>query len=166
MTSLRPDDLARWQLDRDRARCAERPWLLAQKLSRVSESPFAYLRGAAALYYELLARDPSLRDGPEGEGWIVGDLHVENFGAYRAGRFDGSTDAVVFGLNDFDEAAVAPWRFDLVRVVASLLLAGRERGLSGDTVVQLAEAFLDAWCAQVFDAAPVALTSEAVTPSA
>ncbi|MFO0646991.1 MAG: DUF2252 family protein [Polyangiales bacterium] len=163
MSPTRSEDLARSQLQRDRARCADRPWLLAQKLARMSASPFAYLRGTAPLYYDLLAKERALRDGPAGEGWIVGDLHVENFGAYRAGRADLSPDAVVFGLNDFDEAAVGPWRFDLVRLVASVLMAGRELRLAVDDAVSLAEGLLDAWCAQVFDAAPAVAGSAAVT---
>lgn len=128
----------------------------------MSASPFAYLRGAASLFYELLSRAPSLREGPEGEGWIVGDLHVENFGAYRVARLEPSTPEVVFGLNDFDEAAVAPWRYDLVRLAASVLLAGREAGVSGDEVVSLAWSLLDAWRAEVFDAGPTSVRSEAI----
>lgn len=168
MHTLSPTDLAHWQLERDRARCAERPWLLSHKLSRMSASPFAYLRGAAPLFYELLARAPSLRDGPAGEGWIVGDLHVENFGAYRVARLDPAKPEVVFGLNDFDEAAVAPWRYDLVRLTASVLLAGREvvfpgdKALAGDEVLSLATSMLDAWRAEVFDDEPTSARSEAV----
>lgn len=46
-------------------------------------SPHAFLRGAAPLFYEILAARPDLAAGPPGEGWIVGDMHLENVGAYR-----------------------------------------------------------------------------------
>ncbi len=48
----------------------------------------------------------------------VGDLHVENFGTWRdvEGR-------LIWGVNDFDEAAMLPYTLDLVRLAASALLA-------------------------------------------
>jgi hypothetical protein len=48
----------------------------------------------------------------------VGDLHLENFGTWRDadGRF-------VWGVNDFDEAAVMPYPLDLVRLAASIRIA-------------------------------------------
>ncbi len=126
------------------------------------ESPLAFLRGAAPLHYELLTRDPWLREGPAGEGWIVGDLHLENFGAYRATPAGEGDDVVVFDLNDFDEAVVAPWRFELLRVVASVLLAARGRGVKGDGALELADDFLVAWRAQVFDASAAVVACDAV----
>ncbi|MGA2965834.1 MAG: DUF2252 family protein [Terriglobales bacterium] len=55
----------------------------------------------------------------------VGDLHVENFGTWR------DTDGrLVWGINDFDEAALYPYTMDLVRLAASALLATRENRLA------------------------------------
>jgi uncharacterized protein (DUF2252 family) len=162
VTNASPRDLARWQIAHDRARCASAPWLIAQKAARMRDSPLAFLRGAAPLHYELLARDPWLREGPAGDGWIVGDLHVENFGAYRATPAGARADAVVFDLNDFDEAAPAPWRFELARGVASVLLGARGRGLTGVAAIELAGVFLDAWRAQAFDGGAPVSGSEAV----
>src|SRR3982074_1839676 len=99
---------ARHQLANDRARTRRFPLLFARKLTRMSASPLAFLRGAAPLFYEMLASRRELADGPPGEGFIVGDLHLENFGAYRPGA-DGDRPrelkkhAVVFNLNDFDD---------------------------------------------------------------
>ena len=67
----------------DRERTKRFPELFVRKLQRMSSSPLAYLRGAAPLFYEILAARPELASGPAGEGWIVGDMHLENFGAYR-----------------------------------------------------------------------------------
>ena len=50
----------------------------------------------------------------------VGDLHLENFGTWR--DEDGR---LVWGVNDFDEAATMPYTLDLVRLVTSIQLAPR-----------------------------------------
>ena len=67
---------------------------------------------------------PTSPRAPTGDGWIVGDMHLENVGAYR-----NDADEVVFGLNDFDDATIGPLRFDVLRLSTSVLLAGR--GLPG-----------------------------------
>ena len=59
---------------------------------------------------------PDLMDAPQVLG--VGDLHLENFGTWRDA--DGR---LVWGVNDFDEAAVMPYPLDLVRLAASIRLA-------------------------------------------
>src|SRR5262249_39825088 len=131
-----PTSLAHFQLERDKERTARFPELLAKKVARMSTSPLAFLRGAAPLFYEVLRARPQLAKGPPGEGWITGDLHVENFGAYRpapasadgkhgAGKKDKDKDkdSVEFNLNDFDEAVEAPWRFDVLRLTTSLIVA-------------------------------------------
>ena len=112
-------------------------------------SPLALLRGSAPLYYEVLDRHPVLADGPPGEGWLVGDCHLENFGAFRTGALSTketkathAADTIVFDLNDFDDAFVGPWRFDVVRLTTSLILAGRELGTDGRRTLALADALL------------------------
>jgi uncharacterized protein (DUF2252 family) len=54
-----------------------------------------------------------------------GDAHINNFGMYGTPQRD-----VVFDLNDFDEATVGPWEWDLKRLVASVNVAGRQNGLN------------------------------------
>src|SRR5437016_1082570 len=83
MDPLDPVRLAHRQLELDRERTARFPDLFARKLLRMSASPLGFLRGAAPLFYEILAARPELANGPGGEGWVVGDAHLENFGAYR-----------------------------------------------------------------------------------
>ena len=90
---------------------------LAYKHERMRKSPFVFLR---ATYYRWARRIekicPELADAPS--AICVGDVHLENFGTWRDadGRW-------VWGVNDFDEAAVMPYAFDLVRLTASVELA-------------------------------------------
>ena len=61
---------------------------------------------------------------------ICGDAHVRNLGAFEAP--DGR---LIFDINDFDETMVGPWEWDIKRMCASLVLAGREAG-NTDKAVQ------------------------------
>ena len=132
------------QLDRDRLATAAFPAMLARKVARMTTSPLGYLRGAAVLFYELLAEHPELAAGPDGEGWLVGDAHLENFGAFRSEDGRGS-EAVVFDVNDFDEAIVGPLRWDVVRLLTSVILGGREIGSDGRQSVRLCSAILEGY---------------------
>src|SRR5262249_53408943 len=134
MLSVDPVALARRQLARDLKRTRSFPGIFEHKRERMRPSPLAFLRGTAPLYYELLERSPDLAAGPGGEGWLVGDLHLENFGAYRptapvadegrGSRKSARTNHIAFDLNDFDDAIVGPWRFDVLRLMVSLVLGG------------------------------------------
>jgi uncharacterized protein (DUF2252 family) len=157
MWNLDPERLAQRQLTIDRKRTAQFPHLLAHKARRMMVSPLALLRGSAPLFYEVLGLEPSLAEGPPGEGWLVGDAHLENFGAYRGGALSikethhsHAAEPIVFDLNDFDEAAVGPWRFDVLRLTTSVLLGGREASADGPRALGLADALLDAYVAAAF----------------
>jgi uncharacterized protein (DUF2252 family) len=154
MLSPDPIGLARAQLARDRADTSRFPGIFERKVARMSASPLAYLRGTAHLFYALFKRHPTLGKGPAGEGWLCGDAHLENFGVYRAvtkrgGTIDvGKRAPVVFDLNDFDEAIVGPWRYDVIRLLTSLILGGREIGADGKGTIErsrlLLETYVDA----------------------
>ncbi|WP_238011919.1 DUF2252 domain-containing protein [Dactylosporangium sp. AC04546] len=90
---------------------------------RMITSPFAFLRGSAAVMAADLARgaDTGLH------GHICGDAHAANFGLYASPE-----RRQVMDVNDFDETAVGPWDWDLKRLVTSLVSAGREAGLPDD----------------------------------
>ncbi len=152
-------ELARTQLARDRKRTArvdawmKGKWLFRHKIDRMSPSPLAFLRGAAPLFYEILERVPILAKGPSGEGVIVGDLHLENFGAFRPnpkkGLHKNAEADAVFDANDFDDAAIGPWRFDLLRLTTSLILGGRELGANGREALALSASLLDAYAREI-----------------
>ncbi len=132
--------LAKAQRARDVRAAALFPRLATIKRARMLTSPHATLRGAAPLYYELLAAQPWLAEGPAGEGWIVGDLHLENVGAFRT-----DDDRVVFDLNDFDDAVQGPWRVDLLRLLTSVLLAGRSFQAAPPDALHLCEVLLEVY---------------------
>jgi len=84
--------------------------------SRMMQSPFAFYRGSAAIMAADLALTPS-------SGLRVqacGDAHLSNFGAFATPERN-----VVFDINDLDETLPAPWEWDVKRLTASVVLAGR-----------------------------------------
>jgi uncharacterized protein (DUF2252 family) len=93
------------------------PERLAMKLARLRASPFGFFRGTCHLFYKGLSRDGIFATAPA--GWICGDAHLENFGSYK-----GDNRLAYFDLDDFDEAAIAPVTWDVVRLLCSILVAG------------------------------------------
>ena len=140
-------DLAARQIELDRAATAQIPVLFDRKRARRLASPHALLRGSAPLFYELLAAHPELAAGPEGTGWVVGDMHLENVGAFRT-----DDDTIVFDLNDFDDGTIAPLRFDVLRVTTSVLLAARSFRCTGGDAITMAERLLASYVRAAFEA--------------
>jgi len=90
--------------------------LVPLRAARMAESPFTFYRGTAALMAADLSRGP----GTDLVVGSCGDAHVSNFGLYASPQ-----RTLVFDLNDFDEAAWAPWEWDVKRLVASIVVAGQ-----------------------------------------
>ncbi len=111
----------------------------------MSASPFAFLRGAAPLFYRVLRNAPRLARGPEDQGLLCGDLHLENFGVYRPDRPSRSGDRVVFDLNDLDEAFFGHLHLDLLRVLTSVLLAARGWGCTAAAALDLGGELLEGY---------------------
>ncbi|WP_416069337.1 DUF2252 domain-containing protein [Streptomyces alfalfae] len=99
------------------------PELTPIRTGRMAASPFAFLRGSAGLMAYDLAAGPVTGIGAQ----ICGDAHAGNFGLYGDAR-----GGLIIDLNDFDETAHGPWEWDVKRLAASLVLAGREAGASDD----------------------------------
>lgn len=94
---------------------------IALKHEKMRQSPFVFLRATYWRWAEtILEVCPDLAQAPAVLG--VGDIHLENFGTWR--DVDGR---LVWGVNDFDEAARMPYALDLVRLAASALLANPGR---------------------------------------
>src|SRR6516225_5745438 len=95
--------------------------LIPLRMGRMAASPFAFLRGSACVMAADLSATPI-----SGIPVIIdGDAHLNNFGMYGTPLRE-----VVFDLNDFDEAIIGPWEWDLKRLVASINVAGRANGLN------------------------------------
>jgi len=155
--------LARRQLEVDRQRMQAFPWLAGRKRKLMQASALGFLRGSARLFYEILQDNPSLAQGPGGEGFISGDLHLENFGAYRADNLlDSNVPKAVFNLNDFDEAVVGPWRYDVLRFLTSFLLAAQGLFPPEPRKVSASEQIIEAYVAAAMQSGTFPRPPEAV----
>src|SRR5437588_12575128 len=115
------------------------------KFRKMAATPFAFYRGSAGLFYADMAReDDPFSNDKTGRVWIQGDLHAENFGTYM-----NSQGMLVFDVNDFDEAYVGPFTWDIKRLVASLSLLGYQKAMSDDEIRQMMEAVVRSYIAQV-----------------
>jgi uncharacterized protein (DUF2252 family) len=118
---------------------AQDPAAFRRKFRKMAASPFAFYRGSAALFYADMTgayADDGFLDERTSRVWIHGDLHAENFGTYM-----NSSGQLVFNVNDFDEAYVGPFSWDLKRFAASVALIGYAKALSDDVITSLVTAF-------------------------
>jgi len=107
------------------------PDLVPIRYARMLTSPFAFLRGAAAIMAADLSVDGETTGIPV---QACGDMHVANFGVFASAERN-----LIFGINDFDETLPGPWEWDLKRLVASIVAAGRflgaDKNLCRDSVI-------------------------------
>jgi len=95
--------------------------LVPVRYARMLVSPFAFLRGSAA----VMAADLSVQGKTTGiKVQACGDMHVSNFGIFASAE-----RKLIFGINDFDETFPGPWEWDLKRLVASIVACGRILGV-------------------------------------
>ncbi len=148
----RPDPIGLLQ-EQDKTRIEQ---LLPIKYGRMLESPFAFMRGSAAVMASDLVTTPVTGIQVQ----LCGDAHLLNFGIFATPE-----RKLVFDINDFDETYPGPWEWDLKRLAASAVLAGRENGFRDEVNRKLAmivgeyyrraierlsqTAFLDVWYYQV-----------------
>ncbi|WP_411150071.1 DUF2252 domain-containing protein [Streptomyces sp. A30] len=97
------------------------PELLPVRYGRMAASPFAFLRGAAAVMAADLAAQPHTGLTVQ----LCGNAHLLNFGLYASPE-----RPLVFDLNDFDETFPGPFEWDVKRLAASVAVAARENGHS------------------------------------
>ena len=93
--------------------------LVPVRFARMLASPFAFLRGSAAVMAADLSRTPSTGMGVA----ACGDMHVANFGVFASAERN-----LIFAINDFDEVHPGPWEWDLKRLAASAAVAARFMG--------------------------------------
>lgn len=112
------------------------PELVPLRYGRMSRTPFTYLRGAAAVMASDLAACPPTDLYVE----LCGDAHLGNFRWYHAPNRD-----LVFDLNDFDETLPGPFEWDVMRLAASIAVAGRNNGFSRKQCRKVTRAALRAY---------------------
>ena len=106
------------------------------KFRKMAADPFAFYRGSAVPLLRRHGRPGRPLGGRADPSrvWIQGDLHAENFGTYMDGE-----GALVFDVNDFDEAYLGPFTWDLRRFVASLALMCWQKALPDAAIDDLCE---------------------------
>ena len=118
------------------------PERLSMKYRAMRSSPFAFLRGTCHLFYDRLPRGGVFKSAPM--VWVCGDLHLENFGSYQ-----GDNRLVYFDVNDFDESALAPASWDLVRFLTSLRIGADSLSIGESRAQGLCQIFLDAYASSL-----------------
>src|SRR5215204_737014 len=121
------------------------PEAFRQKFRKMAAGPFAFYRGSACLFYaDMESENDRWADERTSRVWIQGDLHAENFGTYMDG--DG---VFIFDVNDFDEAYLGHFTWDIKRMVASVALLGWQKALPEEDIRRLSRTYLDAYVDQV-----------------
>jgi uncharacterized protein (DUF2252 family) len=121
------------------------PRAFRRKFRKMAQDPFSFYRGSACLFYADVAEmEDRYADERTSRVWIQGDLHAENYGTYL-----NDAGIIVFDVNDFDEAYLGHFTWDLKRMAASLALLGFTKALSDDTIRELIEAYGSAYAKQV-----------------
>jgi uncharacterized protein (DUF2252 family) len=111
----RPDPISLLE-EQNRSRL---PHLVPLRFERMAVSPFTFLRGSAIVMAYDLASTPVTGIQTQ----ICGDAHLSNFGIYATPERN-----QVFDVNDFDETLPGPWEWDIKRLAASAMVAGRVNG--------------------------------------
>jgi uncharacterized protein (DUF2252 family) len=109
-------------LEQAKGRVAE---LLPLRYGRMLVSPFSFYRGAAAIMASDLADSPT--SGLKVQ--LCGDAHLSNFGTFESPERE-----LVFDISDFDETLAGPWEWDVKRLAASVVIAGRDREFKGKQI--------------------------------
>lgn len=121
----RPDPIQLLQ-DQDKGRLQR---LLPIKYGRMVASPFAFLRGSAAVMAADLAPTPVTGL----DVVLCGDAHLSNFGLFATPERQ-----LVFDINDFDEVYPGPWEWDIKRLATSAVIASRDNGFKESVCKKMA----------------------------
>ncbi|MHA4896698.1 DUF2252 domain-containing protein [Pedobacter sp. PWIIR3] len=125
------------------------PEMVKLKYEAMSENAFRFFRGTCHLFYEQLSK---LKIPASPLAWICGDLHLENFGSYKA-----QNKLVYFDLNDFDEAALAPALWEVLRLLASIFIAFDTLSIGDDQAMNMALLFVKSYSSTLKDGKAVSI---------
>lgn len=116
--------------------------LLPIRYTRMMESPFAFFRGAAAIMAADLEQTPNTGIDLQ----LCGDCHLMNFGGFATPE-----RKLVFDINDFDETFPGPWEWDVKRLAASFVIAGKWRKFSKKNCKEFAWNVADSYKRHMLD---------------
>jgi uncharacterized protein (DUF2252 family) len=121
------------------------PKAFRRKFRKMAADPFAFYRGSACLFYADVSQiEDRWADERTSRVWIQGDLHAENYGTYMD-----ASGILVFDVNDFDEAYLGHFTWDLQRMAASLALLGYGKALSDEAIGEMIRTYAGAYLEQV-----------------
>ncbi len=126
------------------------PERLAIKYRNMRADVFVFLRGTCHLFYRRLPEVAVLQQAPL--TWLCGDLHLENFGSYKDQNRD-----IRFDINDYDEAALAPCTWDLVRFLTSMRFGLSRLQLNNRQTRELEKRYLAVYVATVAENSPATI---------
>lgn len=116
-----------------------------QKYAKMAGSPFSFFRGSAYLFYFDVSREWfPYHSSPERPTWIQGDLHFENFGAFRS-----EEGRIVYDVNDFDEGYLGSYLYDLLRMSVSVAMVCRTKQIGEDGQKNTITTYLEAYVNQI-----------------
>jgi uncharacterized protein (DUF2252 family) len=124
------------------------PERLSMKYAKMAQSPFIFLRGACHLFYDALPDSPLFRDAPL--AWCCGDLHFENYGSYK-----GDNRLVYFDINDYDEAALAPASWDMIRLLTSIQCGADALNATRAEALAVSQSCVDAYRSALINGKPL-----------
>jgi uncharacterized protein (DUF2252 family) len=116
--------------------------LVPIRFGRMLQSPFTFFRGAAAIMAADLASTPVSGIRVQ----ACGDAHLSNFGGFATPE-----RRIVFDINDFDETLPAPWEWDVKRLIASVIIAGRDLRFSEKDSSRAAQATIRSYREHIND---------------
>lgn len=115
------------------------------RFRKMAADPYAFYRGSASVFYADMADlGDQWADDRTSRVWIQGDLHAGNFGTYM-----NSEGALAFDVNDFDEAYVGHFSWDLRRFLTSLALLCWQKALPEQSIRELSTTYVRAYLNQV-----------------
>jgi uncharacterized protein (DUF2252 family) len=121
------------------------PKAFRAKYRKMAADPHAFYRGSACLFYaDVTGGTDDWVNDESAAIWIHGDLHVENFGTYL-----NSDGRLVFDINDFDEAYIGHFTWDLQRFAASLGLLGWQKALPAEDISALIRRYVNSYLTEV-----------------
>lgn len=126
------------------------PEMIKLKYDAMAENIFRFFRGTCHLFYEDLSKEKTIPQSPP--AWICGDLHIENFGSYKA-----DNKLVYFDLNDFDEAIRAPALWEVLRTITSILIAFYTLDIEQEQAFNMAMLFIRSYAKTLANGKAVSL---------